>query len=75
MKLLMSVGIRYESHDFYGETFKGVKQRNSVVLSFKEIFLVAPVGSPVRPAAQRKLQQCRASGLDMVAVIEIPVPL
>lgn len=42
----MSVGIRYESHDFHGETFKGVKQRNSMVLSFKEIFLVAHVGSP-----------------------------
>lgn len=42
----MSVGIKYESHDFPGETFQWIKQRNSMVLNFEEIFLVAHVASP-----------------------------
>lgn len=53
----MTVGIKYESHDFPGATFKGVKQRSSMVLSFEKIFLVARV-EVAWPAAQRKLQQC-----------------
>lgn len=72
VRLLMSVGSKYEKLGFYakelvpyylesGETFKGFKQRIAwSVLSFREIILVARVREVLQVVwpAQRKFQQC-----------------